>query len=972
MVLKYWIRGNYETATRLTGKVPLIYSIQSPDYPQNEEYLGKSDTTEEVFDFLRSVLKTNMATWAPTWGDNVYHWSYVKEFLRDISTRYPNDPAGGLNATCPTLLAPCISGNTTPPQGTPSLSLKTPPSPVINNSQSLLEIEANQSGTLSFTGDCTFTPTAVQAGSTFLSLTNEQKKVYTNCQIILTNSEKKQSTPLIIPIFTLSYKSDINKDKKVDIFDFSFLISNFGKNECNNVADLNDDCKVDIFDFTIFLGEFGRGVEGFTPIAELTSSSTSIISGQSITLTWNSTNTTSCIGTNFNTNNQASGSVTLSPTNTTIYTLTCEGSGGSVNKNITVNVTQPPAPTVVLSASSTSITSGQSITLTWNSTNTTSCIGTNFNTNNQISGSQMRSPTVSTTYTITCENAIGQTDTKSVVVTVGNDQSLYPVVPGKYSTLLKNFADTAIRDGRDTYGTVRSGVFVDGLTVATPHKPVMWEIDDAYHKDTGYPKQSYLCNAVSFTPFSRLLRELTKITNDTVYSNASRSAVKQILSTQLHVNGLAFWGPHSSWDCLNDEYTGHTSLTTGNKPTPLHEMKNTNLDYRYMYSIDPIATTTYIQQFWNASVKDWTNLDYTRHPTFSVSKKAVFGEDAKTTVDKIVKNITLPYITQQSKFSSVQSELLLSAFMYNYLTGSQKAWDAADTLNQYQMRMRNSVTKLGPPRYAYKEGNDGQQNKINTEQLVGFGDIVGRYLAGVNVLLIMAELSSDATKKEYFLKYANEELMAWADYKHISGTSTYKYAVYLDGKRVNNINGNYRGDGFVMFYNYAKAYRMTGNVKYWNMARDIFNGYELGSLANTPNGVPQLDFVTPYKIFTIVNESQKRYDGFIIHGLLELYRATENRKYLEMSAKVADDIVAQLFKNNLPLFVPNARYSRLGEMWPLALADIEVAIQDKRLEVDAIHPRGDMIFHSEHKTLRDTFNGTKRIRDNLLYMQTNP
>ncbi|NCU41652.1 MAG: hypothetical protein EOM19_02920 [Candidatus Moranbacteria bacterium] len=148
----------------------------------------------------------------------------------------------------------------TSPQDPPSLSLKTPPSPVVNNPQSLLEIQTNQSGTLSFTGDCTFTPNAVSQGSTFLTLTPIQKKSYTNCKITLTNSQNQQSTPLTIPNFTLSYRADINKDMKVDIFDFTFLISNFGKNECGNEADLNDDCVIDIFDFTVFLGEFGRGV----------------------------------------------------------------------------------------------------------------------------------------------------------------------------------------------------------------------------------------------------------------------------------------------------------------------------------------------------------------------------------------------------------------------------------------------------------------------------------------------------------------------------------------------------------------------------------------------------------------------------------------------------------------------------------------------------------------------------------------
>jgi hypothetical protein len=44
----------------------------------------------------------------------------------------------------------------------------------------------------------------------------------------------------------------------------------------------------------------------------------------------------SCTGTNFNTNNATSGSVTLSPVSTTTYTVTCNGVVGSVTATVTV------------------------------------------------------------------------------------------------------------------------------------------------------------------------------------------------------------------------------------------------------------------------------------------------------------------------------------------------------------------------------------------------------------------------------------------------------------------------------------------------------------------------------------------------------------------------------------------------------------------------------------------------------------
>lgn len=73
------------------------------------------------------------------------------------------------------------------------LSLTTPPT-ITNKNHSLLEIQTDQSGTLSFTGDCTFTPTTIPLGTTKLTLTNQERKTYTNCQIIFQPQEGTSQT----------------------------------------------------------------------------------------------------------------------------------------------------------------------------------------------------------------------------------------------------------------------------------------------------------------------------------------------------------------------------------------------------------------------------------------------------------------------------------------------------------------------------------------------------------------------------------------------------------------------------------------------------------------------------------------------------------------------------------------------------------------------------------------------------------
>ncbi len=146
-----------------------------------------------------------------------------------------------------------------------------------------------------------------------------------------------------------------------------------------------------------------------TPTASLGANPTSIVAGQSSTLTWSSTNASTCTGTNFSTANAVSGSVAVTPSVTTTYSVNCGGATASA----TVTVT-PPAPTASLSANPASIVSGGQSVLTWSSTNASSCAGTGFATGNAISGTANVTPTVTTTYSVNCGGAVA---TASVTVT---------------------------------------------------------------------------------------------------------------------------------------------------------------------------------------------------------------------------------------------------------------------------------------------------------------------------------------------------------------------------------------------------------------------------------------------------------------------------------------------------------------------------------------------------------------------------
>ncbi|HWP28282.1 MAG TPA: dockerin type I domain-containing protein, partial [Chloroflexota bacterium] len=61
------------------------------------------------------------------------------------------------------------------------------------------------------------------------------------------------ATPTLTPLLC-----DINGDGRVDIFDYTLLVQNFGRVGAGNPADCNRDGRVDIFDYTLLIQNFGR------------------------------------------------------------------------------------------------------------------------------------------------------------------------------------------------------------------------------------------------------------------------------------------------------------------------------------------------------------------------------------------------------------------------------------------------------------------------------------------------------------------------------------------------------------------------------------------------------------------------------------------------------------------------------------------------------------------------------------------
>ena len=155
------------------------------------------------------------------------------------------------------------------------------------------------------------------------------------------------------------------------------------------------------------------------PTCSISANPTSILNGQYSTLSWTSQNATSCTASNaWSGIKSLSGTQSVSPDSYSTYTLNCSGPGGSVTCSASVSVTANPAPTCSISANPASISNGQYSTLTWNSTNATSCTASNaWSGIKSLSGTQYVAPSSDSTYTLNC-SGIGESVTCSASVSV--------------------------------------------------------------------------------------------------------------------------------------------------------------------------------------------------------------------------------------------------------------------------------------------------------------------------------------------------------------------------------------------------------------------------------------------------------------------------------------------------------------------------------------------------------------------------
>ena len=240
------------------------------------------------------------------------------------------------------------------------------------------------------------------------------------------------------------------------------------------------------------------------PAVNISASPLSIVSGESTTLTWSSSNADSCAASgDWSGNQNLSGSrVMTNLTSNSTFVLTCSGVGGTASDSVSVSVVTPPAPTLSFTANPQSVLQNSSTSLSWTASHADTCTASDgWSGNKGTSGTEdSGSLSADVQFTLTCTGPGGMV-VQSVQVTVvlsGNGTATASWNPPTTNTDGSTLTDLA---GYKIYYGTASGVY-DYVTVINDPGLTSYVIENLLPGDWYFAMTAFNSNGIesSFTP----------------------------------------------------------------------------------------------------------------------------------------------------------------------------------------------------------------------------------------------------------------------------------------------------------------------------------------------------------------------------------------------------------------------------------------------------------------------------------------
>ncbi|MBL9155286.1 MAG: hypothetical protein JNK37_22580 [Verrucomicrobiales bacterium] len=491
-----------------------------------------------------------------------------------------------------------------------------------------------------------------------------------------------------------------------------------------------------------------------------------------------------------------------------------------------------------------------------------------------------------------------------------------------YLDPLREHLDHLLAVARDHYGEP-SPAFVDGLEILTG-EPVRWTYDS---------HTWILSNLANQQDLLRTLDGMTAVTGEPRYRQAAIDAVAHHFRQQRTGNGLFYWGGHTAIDAATGEWVGRRFHWLGKRRSPIHELKSCFPHYDLMWRVDPDITAQFIRSFWAAHIRDWSNLDFDRHG--GVERPTPPGREVwDRPFDPAV---PVFFQSQGRTFVQTGSDLYYAAGMLYHLDSDRGALTWAHHLASRYIATRDPSTGLRGYQYSNLETVDRAQEQFG--DLFPNSHVSEAAIFDPNALTkpLLAQMSLSETlgkDGEQMRRWAIEDLLAIGRHAYDPAEGSMK-SLLLDGSDLTGVKmprDGYFGPAGTAFRSwpaedyflcYATAARLDPDPLLWEMARNTGRHAGIGDIgARDGTGV------------SLAPEPTSDAPAHLM-ALLELYRQTSRREYLDQACRVGDRILKNRYEHRLFTPGPGYRFTRISRHEPLALLHLAAALLGRPGDVPA-------------------------------------
>jgi uncharacterized protein YyaL (SSP411 family) len=448
----------------------------------------------------------------------------------------------------------------------------------------------------------------------------------------------------------------------------------------------------------------------------------------------------------------------------------------------------------------------------------------------------------------------------------------------KYINAAKTCVDNLIKYGRDTYGTVKSPIFVSILDVNSrtcPQKPLA--LDEKWRVIRPERRNPAGANLFADQPLINSMFAMTKITGDEKYAKEANACLDYYLKNLVDKKGLIWWGGHRHYDVYEDKMTGH--LLNWHE---IHE--STQVQWQYLWDVNPDAVKKQMEATWQWQVINKQTGEINRHDD------GVSGCDFPLTGGTIIEGF---------------------AFLYTK-TNDPNWLDRATLVANYFWNLRNKDTNL------LAERPNAGASRFDGSACAT--DITGPYCYGLIQTYLL-------TKQDIFKQQALAYLAAYNKYGFDEKSGMFYGCIKLDGTPIlgprlpaddkpeqfgnNQQYAQYEPRGYLDLWEpytlgseypietaqcYAIAYRLTKDPNMLIAAERFADWIEKTPTTAQEN---EISWYSEYKkTFGKAGTYADKY-GRTISFYIDLYSSTNQQKYLTLAKKFADEAIEKLYVNGL-------------------------------------------------------------------------